>query len=261
VLASSTIRPQQVAQETFVPVTSSKAIGRAVLTASLVILLVPACMPIPGANLSGGTAPSFSVPAGALERRPVELPEGIESPPSDYVATDDLVVGEIGLPSGQIIVGEFLFDAEPLAITVPPGAYRVRATLARYADEEFENVALLSLDLSDRPTARWLDAGTFAVDGGSAAITSVETRDLLNRLFDASEADWLALNGAMYRSLEDHDYLATLIGLGPERDLAIASSGTGDGAYPIYVGLAADGTPTRVVLDFYLLNFEWPSPG
>ncbi len=242
------------------PVASGNTIRRAVVVASLVILLVAACMPIPGANLAGGTAPSFSVPAGALERQPVELPEGIESPPSDYVATDDLVVGEIGLPSGRIIVGEFLFDAEPLAVTVPPGAYPVRATLARYADEEFENVALLSLDLSDQPTERWIDAGTFAVDGGTAAITSVETRDQLNELFDASEADWLALNGAMYRSLETHGYLATLIGLGPERDLAIASSGTGDGAYPIYVGFADDGTPTRVVLDFYLLNFEWPAP-
>jgi hypothetical protein len=229
------------------------------LTGLVLAAIVAGCAPITGLpDMADGNAPSFTVPHGALERQPAELPEGIESPPSDYVATDDLLLGEVALPSGKVIVGEILFDAEPLPIDVPPGSYPVRATLARYADEDYDSVALLTLELSDEPTARWVDAGTFAVDGGSAVMTSVEARDDLNELFDRSESDWLALNGEMYRSLEAQDYLGTLIGLAPDRTMAITSSGTGDGSYPIHIGFADDGSPTAVVLDFYLLKLEWP---
>ena len=60
----------------------------------------------------------------------------------------------------------------------------------------------------------------------------------------------------MHRALEANDYLATRIGLAPGRELALASTG-GDGVYPIRVGFDAAGAPTRVVLDFLILEFDW----
>jgi hypothetical protein len=158
------------------------------------------------------------------------------------------------------MVGEILFDAEPLDVAVAPGAYPVHATLARGAGEDFDTVALLTIVFSEAPTVRWQGIGSFAVDGGTAMITSVETRDHLNAVFSASEADWLALHEAMFGALETQDYLATRITLAPERDLAVASSGTGDGVYPSYAGFDAAGAPTRVVVDFLLLGLHWPVP-
>ncbi len=46
--------------------------------------------------------------------------------------------------------------------------------------------------------------------------------------------------------------------LTPEANLAYFSSGNGDGGYPVYVGFDAEGNPTRVVVDFYLLHLAWP---
>jgi hypothetical protein len=37
-----------------------------------------------------------------------------------------------------------------------------------------------------------------------------------------------------------------------------ASSGNGDGRYPVLVGYNRAGQPARIVVDFYLLHLDWP---
>ena len=150
-----------------------------------------------------------------------------------------------------MIVGEYLFDAEPLEFAVAPGRYPVHATLSRYGDEVFDNVAYATLVLSSAPTVRWQDAGSIAVDGGTAIITSVEGRDALAEPFDEGEAD------AMYDSLVAHDSLATLFDVTPQANLALFTSGYGDGGYPVFIGFDAADRPTRVVVDFVLLHLDW----
>ncbi|HEU5203803.1 MAG TPA: DUF4241 domain-containing protein [Candidatus Limnocylindrales bacterium] len=182
------------------------------------------------------------------------LPPGITAiPDSDYALTDDLHIGEVRLPSGRVVVGEYL-DEEPLPFTVAPGAYPAHATLARYRDYP-DDVAFLTLVLSESPTVRWQPSGAIAVDGGTATLTSVEGRD---ELLNAQEAGPLELSEAIFDSMVAHDYLATEWELTPETNLVRVSSGVGDGGYPVYVGYDADGKPTRVVVDFYLLHLSWP---
>jgi hypothetical protein len=182
-------------------------------------------------------------------------PEISAIPDSDYALTDDLHVGDVQLPSGRVIVGEYLFDAEPLPFTVAPGRYPAHATLARYRDYPNDDVAFVTLVLSDAPTVRWQPAGAIAVDGGTTTVTSVEGRDVLMK---AQETGSLELDEAIFDSMVAHDYLATEWALTPETNLVQVSSGVGDGGYPVYIGFDAHGKPTRVVVDFYLLHLSWP---
>jgi hypothetical protein len=192
-------------------------------------------------------------------RGPGTLPPGITLVPDpDYALTDDLHLPEVLLPSGRVLVGEYLFDLEPLDITVAPGAYPVHATLARYRDRDTDNVAFASLVLSDAPTVRWERADDIAVDGGSTTIVSVEGRDAMSRLFEDDENAWLAQSDEIFDSLAAHDYLGTEFPITADTNLVHVSSGIGDGGYPVYVGFDAAGGPTRVVVDFYLLHLDWP---
>jgi hypothetical protein len=172
--------------------------------------------------------------------------------------TDDVAADRVRLPSGRVVVGEDLLDAKPLDVRVRPGSYPVRATLARYLGNSFDSVALASMVLSKRATVRWHNTGAIAVDGGTAAITSAEGAAALRHLFDRSQARWLQLSDEMFDSLTAHDYQVTEFSLGHGLNLALFSSGNGDGRYPVYVGFDAAGRPTRVVVDFLLLQLEWP---
>jgi hypothetical protein len=184
------------------------------------------------------------------------LPPGIEAlSDSEYMLGDDLHIGEVLLPSGRVIVSESLFDAEPLDARVAPGGYPVHVTLVHHPDAaDHELVAFVSLVLSEAPTVRWEEAGTIAVDGGTATITSIEGRDELERVFDDDQLPAVDLDEQIFDSMVAHDYLATEWALTSETNLVRVSSGVGDGGYPVYLGFDAEGNPTRVVLDFLLLH-------
>jgi hypothetical protein len=138
------------------------------------------------------------------------LPPGIDAlPDSDYRLGENLHVGEVRLPTGRVIVGEFLADLEPLDFAVRPGAYPVHATLARYRDQPFDSVAFTTLVLSDAPTVRWDEAGAIAVDGGTATITSIEGRDELNRILDDDQIAATNLDMQIFDSMVAHHDLAT----------------------------------------------------
>jgi hypothetical protein len=164
----------------------------------------------------------------------------------------------VTLPTGRIVVGEYLLDAQPLKPRAQPGTYPAFATLARYPGNNFDDVALATMVLSQRPTVRWREAGSVAVDGGTTTITSAEGAAALRHLFDRSEPHWERLSEEMFDSLTAHDYQVTEFSLGHGLNLALFSSGTGDGRYPVFVGFDAGGRPTRVVVDFLLLHLKWP---
>ena len=187
------------------------------------------------------------------------LPPGIAAlPDSDYDLTADLALGDVLLPSGRVIVGEYLFDADPLGFEVAPGAYPVHATLARYDEEDYDSVAFATLVISDAPTVRWEEATAIAVDGGTATITSVEGRDELGRVFDDDQPGSMQLDEDIFYSMVAHNSLGTEWELTPEANLVRVSTGIGDGGYPVYVGYDAAGNPTRVIVDFLLLHLAWP---
>lgn len=195
-----------------------------------------------------------------FERRAGTLPPGIAliEEPDSYSLGEDVFPGSLRLPSGRVWVGEYI-DEEPLDLALPTGSYPVHATLARYQDREWQDVALATMVLSDEPTVRWADMGTFAVDGGSATFTSVEGLALLNAaLEDGGEGESTDLSDLIFDSRVAHEYQVTEFSLGEGVNLVEFSSGNGDGGYPVFVGYDAAGAPTRVVVDFYLLHLAWP---
>jgi Protein of unknown function (DUF4241) len=204
--------------------------------------------------------PTRSDRARTWGRRRGTLPPGIAlSPePKRWKLAADLVTDRVTLPTGRIVVGEYLLDAQPLKPRAQPGTYPAFATLARYPGNNFDDVALATMVLSQRPTVRWREAGSVAVDGGTTTITSAEGAAALRHLFDRSEPHWERLSEEMFDSLTAHDYQVTEFSLGHGLNLALFSSGTGDGRYPVFVGFDAGGRPTRVVVDFLLLHLKWP---
>jgi hypothetical protein len=212
-----------------------------------------------------GTDVSVDLPterdrARALPRRAGTIPPGIKviDEPKGYVLRQDILPGSITLPSGRVVVGEYLFEEKPLPLRVAPGSYPVYVTLARYREGGPDTVALGTLVLSRKPTTRWKRAGSIAVDGGTATITSPEAVAVLNHTFDRDHTAWQLLDERIFDSVAAHDYLGTHFSLRPHVDLVEMSSGNGDGGYPVYIGYDAAGGPTRVVVDFYLLHLDWP---
>ena len=197
-----------------------------------------------------------------FDRRPASLPPGIAliPEPDAYVLTEDVVLPELVLPSGGVVIGEYLLDTDGLAVetSLPPGRYSVHATIGRYEDVD-TRVAYATITASDEPTVRWEELGGVAVDGGSTSFVSTEGRDALIDLFEADEPAWERFwFEDVWDSHVAHDYLATEWTIAGELNLAHFSSGIGDGGYPVFIGYDAADRPTRVVVDFYLVHLEWP---
>ena len=194
-------------------------------------------------------------------RRPGTLPPAITliHEPEGFVLTDDLLLGDVRLPSGRVVIGEYLLDTEGLSfeMTVEPGEYPVHATLARYHDQDSDQVASATLTLSSEATVRWEESGVIAVDGGSTTIVSREGVEAIAGDFERDESAWQASDDLMFESLAAHDYLATEVGIEGNLNLAHFSSGVGDGGYPVFVGYDAEDRPTRIVVDFLLLHLDW----
>lgn len=200
--------------------------------------------------------PAEPYPGGAAA-----LPPGVRviDEPEGFAATRDVLPGRLRLPSGRVAVDAyFTGDTKPLARRVATGSYPVRVTLARSlkSPRSAESVALATLVVSERPTVRWERATTVGVDGGIAGFSSAEGAQAIAAL---GEDRWLERYDELGRALEAHGYRVVLARAGEGTDLALFSTGLGDGGYTAYTGLDADGQPTRFVLDCGLLHLAWPA--
>ena len=204
--------------------------------------------------------PGASDRARVFERRPGTLPPGITLIPQTDGAhiSDDVVAGPLVLPSGQAVADGFLAGgSEALPFPADAGSFPTFVTLVRYEGSSVESVALATVVISDAPTTAWKRGYAIAVDGGTAGFTSLEGSEALGRLA-AREADWTAFQEAAFDSLTAHDGLVTEYQIGDGLNLAMFSTGLGDGQYPVRVGLDTAGRPTRYVLDCLLLHLAWP---
>jgi hypothetical protein len=211
-----------------------------------------------------GRVVSFVAPTEAdrtrvFPRRPATLPPGVDviQERDAWIPTEDLLPGDVRLPSGRIAVGEFLFEEEVLDIVVPAGRYPVHATLARPPDGDDERVALVTLVLSDAATTRWRFAYAFPVDGGTTNITSVEGATAERAAIERDDEAWMRRSEERFWSLSAHDHLATEVTIDGDLNLVLVGSGVGDGGYPVHIGLDEAGEPTRVVVDFLLVHLDW----
>lgn len=86
---------------------------------------------------------------------------------------------------------------------------------------------------------------------------SPEGADVLEAQVRRDQAGWDGVWDRMFDSLTAHDYKVTNYALDRRVNLALLTSGLGDGRYPVYAGFDTAGRPTRIVVDFLLLHFKW----
>jgi uncharacterized protein DUF4241 len=195
-------------------------------------------------------------------RTPASLPAGIGliPEPDAYVLTERLHLPDLVLPSGGLVVGEYLLEADDglsVETSVAPGVHPVHATLARHAGGDVR-VAFATLVASAEPTVRWEEAGWIAVDGGSTTFLSTEGRDALIALFEADAAAWERFwFEPVFDSLTAHDHLATEIAMDGGVNLVHFNSGFGDGGYPVFIGYDEANAPTQIVVDFFVVHLDW----
>ena len=168
-----------------------------------------------------------------------------------------MLAGALQLPSGRLAVDSLFDERTPLVDErARPGAHPFRVTLAKPVGGSVESVALATLLVSDHPTVRWRYVLPVGVEGSTAMFSSEEGARIRAALppqesSAAYDADADALAARLH--VADRD-------LGRGANLMAFTTDVGDGGYSLYVGLDADGHPTRFVLDCELLDLDWPKP-
>jgi len=170
-------------------------------------------------------------------------------PWDEPVRIDVRPLGAVSFPSGVIAVRDFGYGdyaLEPLARRIEPGTY-----LAEVSTVGPRNAALRLL-LSDEPVVQWRKAsiadgwGIVGVDAGNVAIHDLAAlvaseAQQVDTLFEDQAAGLQSAPGVVFSISGKVD------------DAVMVTSGYGDGAYPSYWGLAADGSLASLVVDFLVL--------
>lgn len=195
----------------------------------------------------------------------------------DRVGFRIVETGRLRVTSGRIVaVDPFTYlDSEPFTFQVPRGEYPVRLAVAEVGKDHYR-VALARIEFSQAPAARWEMALTsgqslkklkekevygYGVDAGTGAFGDADAFRWLQSQYDGATS-------SQYQDLSDKwiadgeiqgaGYLPHLFVLmpdaGPANNIAMFSSGWGDGFYASWIGYAADGHVTALVTDFLVVK-------
>jgi uncharacterized protein DUF4241 len=188
--------------------------------------------------------------------RPAARPPGTRVIPEadGYVLTRDALLGRVALPSGRLVAdGSMTGDAESARHRVPAASYPVRLTLAS-SPQGGETVALATVLVSRRKTVAWRHEGGVGTDGATAIFTSPEAEARLARRLRSDDEGWLRWLERAGDEVQTSNAGGTVLPGG----IAMFTTGSKDGGYPMRVGLDAAGRPTRFVLDFFVVHLRWP---
>lgn len=160
-------------------------------------------------------------------------------------------VGSLNVRTGTLVVADFGYGASlfaPLAIRVAPGQYKVQVATA------YGRNAALQVRFSDAAIKQWHPADVTSgghvagVDAGNMAVFDVAAvLDISARNHSRAFAGYTANGKRPYSGL---------MTVTNPNDVLIADSGFGDGRYPSYWGLDANGKPVVLVVDFFLSELE-----
>lgn len=221
------------------------------------------------------TIPKAAPPAPSYTSSPIALPEKLET----------LEIGDLNLPSGEIIAADpfFTSHSKPFRRSVEPGTYPVVLGLAQQELSYFR-LAFSKLVFSEHPVVRWEmaieqdfteseiisltpeDFVGFGVEAGLACfldattnIAYLQKQDQFyadnpsgNYYDDVLAAEFALQSGSHEKSSSDGDWCNHVIQSGEPGNVIIFSSGWGDGYYPSYWGLDAEGQPVELIIDFLL---------
>jgi hypothetical protein len=170
-------------------------------------------------------------------------------------------IGRLYLPSGRVIAADALVEPTlpPFARAVPPGRYPVHIAIAHLQKDEDQRVAA-ALSFGAAPVAAWegaelegRPATAYGVDSGTGSFLSQEAAAVFAERLSGPYADTVM---EQMESNYVHTRNWAVVDLpGTEGlNLALFSSGYGDGAYASYWGLDGAGEAVVLLTDFGLLD-------
>ncbi|ATF13483.1 DUF4241 domain-containing protein [Brevibacillus sp. HB1.2] len=191
-------------------------------------------------------------------------------------------MGKLQVKTGKIVANDpfVMFETEPFEEVFPKGSFSVQLAIAQVQSlskeeqtddslEPDERVALARIAFSDKPVVSWkmavwaesdvsqLGEGEFfgyGVDAGTGSFMDAEACALLEREMEKDEMFYETLTKKMDQTYK-HTRSWGLINIGEGCNVAMFSTGWGDGSYASYIGYDAEGQIARLVTDFYLLNW------
>jgi hypothetical protein len=192
------------------------------------------------------------------------LEDGVRAESSQGpVRLEQRAIGELRLPSGRIVACDAVVEPEYPAFTrtVTPGVYGVHLAIAHHDDGD-QRIAAAWLRLAAGAPTRWELAehagragkpASYGVDSGTGAFLSAEAAAAVARCLDAGFAE-AAADAMEANYLDTRDWAVLAVPETDGLDVALFSSGLGDGSYVSYWGLDARGEAVCLLTDFGLLE-------
>ncbi|MEC5293104.1 DUF4241 domain-containing protein [Aurantimonas sp. C2-6-R+9] len=184
------------------------------------------------------------------------------------------LICDLNLPTGRVLACDPVTSVgyvKPLAQTVPPGRYPVFGYEALVKAPDHYKTALIELWLNDAPNENW----RLALREGQAAETVIDDAsygvDAAAACFcDATAQPFLVYAEENYDPDGDDDVnlLEVAFGCGrgeehrfpnSELNMAVFTTGDGDGTYPCFWNYDDAGCPSRLVTSFGILEqrYDW----
>ncbi len=203
----------------------------------------------------------------------------------DNTPLEFLYLGKLHLSTGQIIACDplvCLYDTSAFTKTVQPGNYSVIASIAK-TEKSGDRYAVVKLEFSRDRAIKWEMAVTehqdikeltedddfigFPVDAGLGCFCDAETQQLYNEfytdfmqrnpeanIYDDFFAAEFKKNAIDQNDPQDiGDWLNFYLPNRPDLNVIMFHSGYGDGVYPCYWGLNAEGKICSLIVDFQVL--------
>ena len=161
-------------------------------------------------------------------------------------------LGELALPDGRVVVCDPHDPGIALARRLTAGRYRVQLRVADLGGRD-QRAAAVVLTAGDGPPVRWEPAAEhrLSVDSATGCLAGPAALAALHAPGGADAVDGLVEALA-------HTQRATWCWANHEvatdGNLVAFSSGYGDGAYPVFWGLRADGEPACLLVDLRVLD-------
>lgn len=179
-----------------------------------------------------------------------------------------ITIGKLKVVSGTIVAcdpGHIDEYGIPFTQAFPTGEFPVQLAIAKVENEEA--IAFARINFSDAPVERWefaLQEGQPPIPVGGKKMQGYSV-DLGLGMFADQEASKAVdkskltdLDAPVYLEMDKHyhnGWRYTMHHFG-QHNLAIFTSGFGDGYYASYVGFDATGRPCRLLTDFNVINWK-----
>ncbi|MDG1418099.1 MAG: DUF4241 domain-containing protein [Maricaulis sp.] len=183
--------------------------------------------------------------------------------------------GALVLPSGRLVACDPFSPTDEyvrgFTHRVRPGQYPVRLALGEYEDGD-RRIGLAQIVITDQPVTRWEFALTIGQSPASidpdydigyyvnGALGCFADELHLEKLFLTSQdqGGMRLFNEVSENEGETYSWKNLGLEVGDSGDVALFSSGDGDGCYPTYIGFDEAGRVTSFVTDFYVFGILVP---